>query len=37
MYTSNPAEFESAKAECRINGVTFRIINEQFYKEQTNN
>jgi hypothetical protein len=36
MYTSNPADFENYKAECKNEGLSYKIINNQFYKEFRN-
>jgi len=32
-WTSNPAEFEELKKECKEQGLKFRIIDNQFYKQ----
>lgn len=34
-YTSNPAEFTKAKSECKKSGLSYRIIESQFYREVT--
>lgn len=33
MWTSNPAEFDQAKAEIKKQGLSFRVIDGQLYKE----
>lgn len=33
VYTTNPDNFEQAKNECKLEGISFRIIEQQFYKE----
>lgn len=32
-YTSDPAEFQNCKKECKEQGLRYRIIDHQFYKE----
>lgn len=34
METANPSEFEVCKKECKKENISFRIINDQFYKER---
>jgi hypothetical protein len=34
-HTSDPGEFTNAKKECKAAGLSFRIINGQFYRETT--
>ena len=33
VYTTNPSDFNDCKIECKKEGVAFRVIDNQFYKE----